>query len=262
MKERLDKILVSEGFVKSRELARAFVIEGKVFVNGIKIVKPGTLVDVNSVISIESEKMPYVSRGGLKLESVLEYFNVDVNDKVIMDIGSSTGGFTDCVLKRGARKVFCIDVGYGQLDWSLRNNPRVFLMERTNARYLDEIIAKRFAEKGKKGIEELIDKNIDIIVIDVSFISITKILPSIAGFLKQNGLTIALVKPQFEVGKGEVGKGGIVRDEEKRMRVVKEVLESLKKIGLETSGIFQSPIKGQKGNIEYFLLLKKINRST
>ncbi len=256
MKERLDKILVSKGLVKSRDLARAFVIEGKVFVNGVKILKPGTLIDESSSISVEGEKMPYVSRGGLKLEAALQHFNIDVNNKVIMDVGSSTGGFTDCVLKRGAKKVFCIDVGYGQLDWSLRNDPRIFLMERTNARYLDEIISKRVAEKGKEGIEELIEKNIDIIVVDVSFISLTKILPVLKVFVKKNGLIIALVKPQFEAGKGEVGKGGIVRDEEKRMNVVKKVSESLNEFGLETLGIYQSPVKGQKGNIEYFLLLK------
>lgn len=256
MKERLDKILVSKGIVKSRNLASAFIIEGKVFVNGVRILKPGTLIDENASISLETEKMPYVSRGGLKLEAALQHFNIDVNNKVIMDVGSSTGGFTDCVLKKGAKKVFCIDVGYGQLDWSLRNDPRVFLMERTNARYLDEIISKRVAEKGKEGIEELIEKNIDIIVIDVSFISLTKILPVLMGFIKNSGLIIALVKPQFEVGKGDVGKGGIVRDEEKRMNAVKKVSESLNEMGLKTLGIYQSPIKGQKGNIEYFLLLK------
>jgi len=258
LKERLDKILVSKGLAKSRNLASAFIIGGKVFVNGIKILKPGALVDKNSFISVEIEKMPYVSRGGLKLEAALEYFRIDVKDKVIIDVGSSTGGFTDCVLKKGAKKVFCIDVGYGQLDWSLRNDPRVFLMERTNARYLDEIISKRVAEKGKEGIEELVGKNVDIIVIDVSFISLTKILPVLKRFVKKNGFIITLVKPQFEAEKGEVGRGGIIRDEEKRMNIVKKVSESLNEIGLETLGIYQSPIKGQKGNIEYFLLLKLI----
>ncbi len=262
MKERLDKILVSKGIVKSRNLASAFIIEGKVFVNGKKILKPGTLIDENSSVSLEIEKMPYVSRGGLKLEAALKYFQIDVNNKIIMDVGSSTGGFTDCVLKQGAKKVFCIDVGYGQLDWSLRNDPRVFLMERTNARYLDEIVSKRLAEKGKEGMEELIEKDIDIIVIDVSFISLTKILPVLKGFLKKDGLIIALVKPQFEVGRGEVGRGGIVKDEEKRMNAVKKVSEELNEIGLETFSIYQSPIKGQKGNIEYFLLLKITQKYT
>ena len=256
-KDRLDKILVSKGLVKSREMARALIIEGKVFVDGKKITKAGTPVCEISDISLTEADMPYVSRGGLKLEAAIHFFNINVNDKIIMDVGSSTGGFTDCLLKRGARKVYCIDVGYGQLAWSLRKDHRVILLERTNIRYLDKILGDRESKISGSEFEYLIKKNIDMATIDVSFISLTKVIPQVLTFLKEEGEVLALVKPQFEVGKDEVGKGGIVREEEKRLKTVITVQEDSEKIGLKTIGIFRSPLSGQKGNMEFFLYMKK-----
>jgi 23S rRNA (cytidine1920-2'-O)/16S rRNA (cytidine1409-2'-O)-methyltransferase len=257
LKERLDKILVSRGLVKSRELARALIIEGKVFVDGNKITKAGTLISETSGISLTEESLPYVSRGGLKLEAAIDFFDIDVTGKISMDVGSGTGGFTDCLLKRGAKKIYCVDVGYGQLAWPLRNDPRVVLMERINIRYLDKIIQEQ--EKRFKGheFEDLIKSNIDIATMDVSFISLTKVIPAILGFMKEDGRILALVKPQFEVGKGEVGKGGIVREEEKRLKAVEHVQKELEDFGLRTIGIFQSPLPGRKGNIEYFLYMER-----
>jgi 23S rRNA (cytidine1920-2'-O)/16S rRNA (cytidine1409-2'-O)-methyltransferase len=257
LKERLDKILVSKGLVKSREIAKALVIEGKVFVDGKKITKSGTSVSETSDIYLKEGELPYVSRGGLKLEAAINFFNIDVNNKIIMDVGSSTGGFTDCLLKKGARKVYCIDVGYGQLAWSLRKDPRVVVMERTNIRYLTDIVKSQKSKVKSLELEDLIKSNIDIATADVSFISLTKVIPAVLEFLKEESEVLALVKPQFEVGKGEVGKGGIVREEEKRLRAVKGVQEDLEKLGLKTIGLFQSPITGQKGNIEFFLYMKR-----
>ena len=251
----MDKILVSKGLVKSRELASALIIEGKVFVNGIKITKAGTSVNETSDISLRQEGLSYVSRGGLKLEAAIDFFAIDVNGKIIMDVGSGTGGFTDCLLKRGARKVYCIDVGYGQLAWSLRKDPRVVLMERTNVRYLDKIIRDKGERFKGQELEDLIKGNIDMATVDLSFISLTKVIPSILGFIKEEGSVLALVKPQFEVGKGEVGRGGIVKDESKRLKTVEGVKKDLENLGLRTSGVFQSPFPGRKGNIEYFLLM-------
>ena len=257
MKERLDKILVSRGLVKSRELARAFIIEGKVFVDDKKITKPGTLVSETSDISLKEKSQPYVSRGGLKLESAIDFFGSDVTGKIVMDAGSGTGGFTDCLLKKGAKKVYCVDVGYGQLAWSLRNDPRVVLMERINIRYLDKIIREQEKRFKDKEFEDLINGNIDMVTMDVSFISLTKVIPAILGFIKEDGRILALVKPQFEVGKGEVGKGGIVREEEKRLKAVEHVQKELEDFGLRTIGIFQSTLPGRSGNIEYFLYMKR-----
>jgi len=250
-------MLVSRGLVKSRELARALIIEGKVFVDGKKITKAGTPVNETSDISLREGELPYVSRGGLKLEAAIKFFGIDVKNKAIMDVGSSTGGFTDCLLKMGARKVYCIDVGYGQLAWSLRKDPRVVLLERTNIRYLDTIDWDRKSKYKGKELEDLIKRNIDMATVDVSFISLTKVFPSVLKFLREGGEVLALVKPQFEVGKGEVGRGGIVREEEKRLKTVRTVQEDTEKLGLKTIGVFQSPIPGQKGNIEYFLYIKK-----
>jgi len=257
LKERLDKILVSRKLVKSRELARALVIEGKVFVNGEKITKPGTPVNDNSNISLLGEPIPYVSRGGIKLEAAIIFFNIQIEGKIIMDVGSGTGGFTDCLLKMGAKKVYCIDVGYGQLAWSLRKDTRVVPMERLNIRYLDKIL--RDQEKRYKGQEfdDLRNSLVDMATIDVSFISLIKVIPAILGFIKGGGDVLTLVKPQFEVGKGEVGKGGIVREEEKRLKSVEGVRIELEKVGLRNIEMFQSPLPGRKGNIEYFLYMKK-----
>ena len=257
MKERLDKVLFSKGLVKSREMARALIMEGKVYVDGNKITKAGSPVNENSDISLQATDLPYVSRGGLKLEAAIKYFNIEVKDKLIMDVGSSTGGFTDCLLQKGAKKAYCIDVGYGQLAWSLRKDPRVILLERTNIRYLREILQEQEVRGKGQEYGDLVNSKIDIATIDVSFISLTKVIPEVIKFLNDEGEVLALVKPQFEVGKGEVGKGGIVREEEKRLKAVKYVEEDLKKCGLKSHGVFQSPVIGQKGNVEYFLYMKK-----
>lgn len=244
MKERLDKVLVDRGLAKSRERAKALIMEGAVLVDGVPVTKAGAMTNSTSVISLKKEDMPYVSRGGLKLKAAIEFFKIDLKDKTAMDVGSSTGGFTDCMLQMGIKRVYCIDVGYGQIAWSLRNDPRVILMERTNVRYLER---------------ERIPEMIDIATVDVSFISITKVIPKVAEFLKDSGEILTLVKPQFEVGKGEVGRGGIVREEEKRLVAVDSVRVTLRDSGFHTKGMFQSPIAGHKGNIEYFLYMKKGN---
>ncbi|OGW74513.1 MAG: RNA methyltransferase [Nitrospirae bacterium RIFOXYB2_FULL_43_5] len=200
------------------------------------------MINSASSITLKSADIPYVSRGGLKLKAAIDFFSIDLKDKIAMDVGSSTGGFTDCMLQMGAEKIYCIDVGYGQIAWSLRNDPRVILLERTNIRHLE-----------RKRIPDIID----IATIDVSFISLTKVIPKVLEFLKEDGEILALVKPQFEVGKGEVGKGGIVREEEKRLAAVASVRAEIETAGLHTIGVFESPVRGQKGNIEYFLYLKK-----
>lgn len=242
MKERLDKILVDRGIVKSRERARALIMEEKVLIDGVPVTKAGAMIKSDSSIILKSEDIPFVSRGGLKLEAAIKHFNLAFENKIAMDIGSSTGGFTDCMLQRGVKKVYCIDVGYGQIAWSLRKDPCVILLERTNIRHLER---------------ERIPDLIDIATIDVSFISLTKVIPKVLEFLKGSGEILALVKPQFEVGKGEVGKGGIVKEEEKRLAAVDFVREEMERIGLHVIGVFESPVTGQKGNIEYFLYLKK-----
>lgn len=241
-KERLDKILVDLGFVRSREKAKALIMEGKVFIDGHACTKPGTFVSIDKKIELKGDEIPYVSRGGLKLEAAIKYFSVMVDGAIAMDIGSSTGGFTDCLLQHGARRVYCVDVGYGQLAWSLRNDPRVKLFERTNIRYL-----KR----------EVIPEDIDIITVDVSFISLRKVLPKIFEFLRSGGRVLALVKPQFEVGRKDVGKGGIVRDESKRLEALEAVKQEALGLGFIVLGTFRSPLEGQKGNVEYFLYLEK-----
>jgi 23S rRNA (cytidine1920-2'-O)/16S rRNA (cytidine1409-2'-O)-methyltransferase len=242
MKLRLDKIIVDKGIAPSRERAQALIMEGRVFVGGISVTKAGTMVDEGVAIELKGEDIPYVSRGGLKLEAVIRHFNIALKDKVAMDVGSSTGGFTDCMLQNGIKRIYCIDVGYGQLAWKLRQDPRVVLIERTNIRYLER---------------EKIPEEIDIATIDVSFISLIKVVPNVLEFLKENGEIIALIKPQFEVGKGEVGKGGIVKDEAKRLKAVDRVRENLEALGLQTIGVMQSPIPGQKGNIEYLIYMKR-----
>ena len=242
MKDRLDKIMVDRELVKSRERARALIMEGNVLVDGAPVTKAGAMINSASLITLKSGDIPYVSRGGLKLKAAIDFFNVYLKDKTAMDVGSSTGGFTDCMLQLGAKKIYCIDVGYGQIAWSLRNDPRIILLERTNIRHLE-----------RKRIPDIID----IATIDVSFISLTKVIPKVLEFLKENGEILALVKPQFEVGKGEVGKGGIVREEEKRLAAVASVRAEIETAGLRTISMFESPVAGQKGNIEYFLYLKK-----
>lgn len=238
MKYRLDKLILDKGIISSRQRAKALIMEGKVFVNNIKIIKAGSLFAPDSNIEVKENNIPYVSRGGLKLEFAIKHFNILLQDKIAMDIGSSTGGFTDCMLQKGVKRVYAIDVGYGQMDWKLRQNEKVVLIERTNIRYLEP---------------QKIPEKIDIAVIDLSFISLTKIIIKTLDFLKSSGEIVALIKPQFEVGKGEVDKGGIVKDEAKRIRAVEKIKEYFKSCGIEIKGVIPSPILGQKGNTEYLL---------
>ena len=239
-KVRLDKLLFEKGLVESREKSRALILEGNVTVNGIVIDKAGTLVRQDVELKI-AERMPYVSRGGLKLQHALEVFSINVKGETAMDAGASTGGFTDCLLQYGARKVYAVDVGYGQFHWRLRNDERVVLLEKTNIRYL---------EKNK------IHDKIDIVVIDVSFISLLKVIPKVKEFLKPSGEIVALIKPQFEAGRRDVGKGGVIRDKKIRLETVGIIERESEKMGLKSMGVEESPIKGPKGNIEYLIYLK------
>jgi 23S rRNA (cytidine1920-2'-O)/16S rRNA (cytidine1409-2'-O)-methyltransferase len=239
-KERIDKLLVDKGLVESREKARALIMSGVVFVNNQKIDKPGTKIPTDANIYIK-EKMPYVSRGGFKLEKGLKVFNLDVKDKICLDIGSSTGGFTDCLLQNGAKKVYAVDVGKNQLHEKLRADSRVISIEEFNARYLTE---------------NEIPEKIDILVCDVSFISITKILPNICNLLKEDFKGIILIKPQFELSKKEV-KDGVVRDKELHFKAIKSVIESLMQYCYCIKDLDFSPIKGPEGNIEFIALIER-----
>jgi 23S rRNA (cytidine1920-2'-O)/16S rRNA (cytidine1409-2'-O)-methyltransferase len=241
MKERLDKIIVDRGLAASRERARALIMEGKVSVSGAPVTKAGALIAPEAAVEVSGGEIPYVSRGGLKLEAALRYFNVSVGGKITLDAGASTGGFTDCLLQHGAQKVYCIDVGYGQLAWKLRQDPRLVIIERTNIRYLEK---------------EKIPDPIALATIDVSFISLVKVVPKVLEFLQSKGEVIALIKPQFEVGKGEVDKGGVIKDAAKRERAVSQVKEAMESLGLRIIGVMQSPVTGQKGNIEYLIYMR------
>jgi 23S rRNA (cytidine1920-2'-O)/16S rRNA (cytidine1409-2'-O)-methyltransferase len=242
-KERIDKLLVEKGLVKSRERAKALIMAGKVKVNGQVVDKPGTSVPADSVIEVKEEDIPYVSRGGLKLETALKEFGVDVSGFVCLDVGASTGGFTDCLLQHGAEKVYAVDVGRGQLDWKLRNDPRVVSIERFNARYLTE---KEIPEK------------VDLVVMDVSFISVTKLLPVVKQFLEPEGKMIVLIKPQFELTKREVDRGkGVIRDPELHKKAINKVLEFARSIGLYPEKLTLSKPRGPKGNKEFLVLLSQ-----
>lgn len=240
-KIRLDRLLVDRGLAAARERARALILAGQVLVNGAPVTKAGTLVSPEAVVSLRAPDQPYVSRGGLKLAAALETFILAVADRVALDIGASTGGFTDCLLQHGARRVYSIDVGYGQLAWKLRQDPRVVVLERTNFRYLPR---------------EAIPEVADLAVVDVSFISLKLVIPKIVPFLKPGGIILALVKPQFEVGKGQVGKGGVVRDPELQLRTVDDIKMFSQGLGLAVQGVLPSPILGPKGNQEYLLYLQ------
>lgn len=241
-KERIDKLLVERGIAQSREKARSLIIAGKVFAQGRMIEKPGTPIDREAQLQLHGGASPYVSRGGDKLEGALKAFEIDPKGMVVMDVGASTGGFTDCVLQRGAKKVYAVDVGYGLLAWELQKDPRVVNLERKNIRYLQK--------------EEIQDE-IDLILIDASFISIEKFLSHLLGFLKKGGFILGLIKPQFEVGKGEVGKGGVVRDSALQKKVVDRISIFSQGLGLKVIGVTESPLKGPKGNKEFFIYLKK-----
>ena len=241
---RLDKTLMDRGLTDNRQRARALILEGKVLVGGVPATKAGTMVGPDAAIEMKGGDIPYVGRGGLKLEAALDRFGIDPAGMVAMDVGASTGGFTDCLLQRGASRVYAVDVGYGQFDWKLRNDERVVLFERTNIRKLE---ADRVPEP------------VDIAVIDVSFISLRLVAPKVEVFLrKPGGMIVALVKPQFEVGRADVGKGGIVRDDTKRREALENVIASVGETGLSVLGSMDSPIKGQKGNIEYLIYAKEV----
>ena len=242
MKERLDVLLVKRNLAESREKAKAIIMSGNVFVEGQREDKAGTTFSDEVQIEIKGHTMPYVSRGGLKLEKAIANFDVDLEGKVCTDVGSSTGGFTDCMLQNGARKVFAIDVGRGQLAWKLRQDDRVVCMEKTNIRYVTP--------------EDLGEK-IDFSSIDVSFISLTKVLEPIRNYLKPDGEIVALIKPQFEAGREKVGKKGVVREKSTHHEVIELVTSYAASIGFQILGIEFSPIKGPEGNIEYLVHLKK-----
>src|SRR5690348_14799643 len=238
-RERIDKLLVERGLAESRTKAQAMVMAGVVLVNEQRVEKPSEQFAFDSQIRVKHADDPtsrYVGRGGLKLEAALNAFQIDVRGAVCLDVGASTGGFTDCLLQNGAAKVFAIDVGHNQIDWRLRNDPRVEVREGINARYLKP---------------EDFPVSFDLAVIDVSFISITKILPSVLPLLKPNASLVVLIKPQFEVGRADVGGGGIVRDVESRLRAVENVNQFAAELGLEPRGLIESPITGAEGNVEY-----------
>ena len=242
MKERLDVLLVKRNLASSREKAKAIIMSGNVYVEGQKEDKPGTTFSDESRIEVRGNTLPYVSRGGLKLEKALKNFDVTVEGKVCTDVGSSTGGFTDCMLQNGAVKVFAIDVGRGQLDWKLRQDERVVRMEKTNIRYVTP-----------EDLGELIDFS----SIDVSFISLTKVLGPIHAYLKEEGEIVALIKPQFEAGREKVGKKGVVREKSTHLEVIEMVVQYALSIGFNVLDLEFSPIKGPEGNIEYLVHLKK-----
>ena len=242
MKERLDVLLVSRGLAPSREKAKTMIMEGNVFVNNNREDKAGSTFADDCKIEIHGNTLKYVSRGGLKLEKAMTHFGITLDGKVCMDIGASTGGFTDCMLQNGARKVYAVDVGYGQLAWSLRSDERVVCMERTNARYLTH---------------EQIPEELDFASVDVSFISLKLILPPLCGLLRQGGHVACLVKPQFEAGKEKVGKKGVVRDPAVHLEVLEHFLEHAKESGFTVIGLTYSPIRGPEGNIEYLGYLEK-----
>jgi 23S rRNA (cytidine1920-2'-O)/16S rRNA (cytidine1409-2'-O)-methyltransferase len=237
-KRRIDSLLVDRGLVESRTKAQALVMAGEVMVDGRAVVKAGTLISEESEITVIGPP-PFVSRGGLKLDYTLDQFKIDVSSKVIIDVGASTGGFTDCLLKRGAKRVYAIDVGYGQLDYRLRQDSRVVVMDRVNARYPITMPEK-----------------VDLATIDVSFISVEKIIPSVARMVKEGGILLVLIKPQFEARRNEVGKGGIIKQPGVHARVLGRFIAWIVKNGFRLGGLINSPILGASGNREFFVLIK------
>ncbi len=241
MKERLDVLLVNRGAACSREKAKAMIMEGIVFVDGQREDKAGTMVSRDAAIEVRGNTLAYVSRGGLKLEKAMKSFGLSLEGKTCMDVGASTGGFTDCMLQNGAIKVFSVDVGYGQLAWSLRQDPRVVCMEKTNIRHVTP---------------SDIGEQVDFVSIDVSFISLTKVLGPVRELMRQGGQLVCLIKPQFEAGREKVGKKGVVREPETHLEVIEKVISFALSIGFSVLKLDYSPIKGPEGNIEYLLFLQ------
>lgn len=242
-KQRLDVRLYEAGLCESREKARAAVMAGLVYVNNKLVDKPGRAVNPDAVLEVRGNASPYVSRGGLKLEKAINVFDLDLSNKVVLDVGASTGGFTDCALKHRARQVYAVDVGYGQLAWSLRSDPRVVVLERTNIRYLTKEV---FAETP------------DFVTVDVSFISLSKVLPKIGELTHPEATGVALIKPQFEAGREKVGKKGVVRDAAVHLEVLRKVTGLILALGWSVPGLDFSPVTGPEGNIEYLVFFKKL----
>lgn len=242
MKKRLDLLMVERALAPSREKAKAYIMSGDVYVDGQKEDKAGTMFKETVKIEVRGNSLPYVSRGGLKLEKAMNNFGISLAGKICMDVGASTGGFTDCMLQNGAVKVYSIDVGYGQLDWKLRNDPRVVCMEKTNIRYV---------------LPENLQEPTQFSSIDVSFISLTKVLLPVRNLLTEDGEVVCLIKPQFEAGREKVGRKGVVRDPAVHLEVIEKVIAYATSISMEPCHLSFSPIKGPEGNIEYLLHLKK-----
>lgn len=241
-KLRLDSAVFEQGHAESREKAKALIMAGQVYVNGQKALKAGMFLKPEDSLEVRGSKMPFVSRGGYKLEKALNSFDFVLDGTVCMDIGASTGGFTDCMLQRGAKKVYAIDVGYGQLAWKLRTDERVVNLERTNFRYLDK---------------ETVSEEIDFASVDVSFISLKIILPVLREFLRSDGMAVCLIKPQFEAGREKIGKKGVVRDISTHIEVIETITSFAVENGFNVKGLTYSPIKGPEGNIEYLMLIEK-----
>ena len=241
-KQRLDQYLVEQGLVPSRSMAQSVIMAGEVYINGQKASKAGEAVTGEEQIELRGKTLQYVSRGGLKLEKAMQVFPIDIAGKICMDIGASTGGFTDCMLQNGASKVYSIDVGYGQLAWKLRQDSRVVNLERTNIRYVTE---------------EQVPDAVDFFSVDVSFISLKLVLPVAFSLLQEQGQGVCLIKPQFEAGREKVGKKGVVRDPAVHMEVIENVLEFTKEIGFSVLGLDFSPVRGPEGNIEYLMYVGK-----
>lgn len=240
-KVRIDQLLVQRGLAQSRERARALIMAGKVILGGHAITKAGTDIPEDAEISLKEEDIPFVSRGGVKLNGALEALGLEVREKVCIDVGASTGGFTDCLLQRGASRVYAVDVGFGQLDWKLRNDPRAINHERVNARYLDQLP---------------LPEPMDLAVMDLSFISLNLILPALRVHLRAGAQVVAMVKPQFEVGPQDVGRSGVVKDEAARQRAIEGVQLTAQQLGFVLDGEVASSLPGVKGNVEHFLLLR------
>jgi 23S rRNA (cytidine1920-2'-O)/16S rRNA (cytidine1409-2'-O)-methyltransferase len=240
-KSRLDQLLVAKGLAASRQRAQAMIMAGIVLVNDQPVDKSGMLVALNDSIALRGNDIPYVSRGGLKLEAAIDAIELDVSGSICLDVGASTGGFTDCLLTRGAQKVYAVDVGYGQIAWKLRQDARVVVIERTNIRNMSA---------------DALPQPVDLTTIDVSFISLKIVVPAVLKFLKSDARILALIKPQFEVGKGQVGKGGVVRDKALHSRVIESLSDFFTNIGLVCESVIPSPLLGPKGNREFFISIK------